>query len=245
MLRFLSRSCARSAIAALLGAVALVATLQLGAVAGDRAPILPMLPRLPFPERLLPAPVLPLPELDCGEVSDTSFYGHLPYPEADRGDLVSVGSVLLHRDAAIDFNAMRRSAAATGVYLTDLSGFRSVAIQQDLFYGIAAARGQTLAQRARVSAPPGHSEHHTGYTIDIGDATAAWADFQTGFDGTTAGRWLLANAGDFNFELSFPPEHDCVSYEPWHWRWVGDDRSRELFETARRYDKEAGIDRQH
>jgi len=203
--------------------------------------VLPMLPDLPVPDRLLPSPVLP--ELNCAVVSDASFYGHLPYPEVDRADLVSVGSVLMHREAAADFQAMRRSAAAAGVRLVDLSGFRSVALQEDLFYGIAAARGQTPAQRARVSAPPGHSEHHTGYTIDIGDTNARWADFQTSFAGTAAGRWLLANAADFNFELSFPPEHACVSYEPWHWRWVGDDRSRALFEPARRYDAASGIER--
>ncbi len=203
---------------------------------------IPILPDLPQP-----APVLPtseLPELDCSVTSDTSFYGHLPYTEADRADLVSVGyGISMHREAAASFEQLRRAAASDGVSLVPLSGFRSVAIQTDLFYGVAADRGQTLAERALVSAPPGHSEHHTGYTIDIGDQFATWADFNVGFASTDAGRWLAANAASFGFELSFPPNHACVSYEPWHWRWVGDDRSREIFDTARRYDAQTGINR--
>ncbi len=204
--------------------------------------IIPMLPDLPQP-----VPVLPnseLPELDCSVISDTSFYGHLPYSEADRADLVSVGyGISMQRDAAASFEQLRSAAAIDGVSLVPLSGFRSVVIQTDLFYGVAADRGQTPAQRALVSAPPGHSEHHTGYTIDIGDGSATWADLSVSFASTSAGRWLAANAASFGFELSFPPNHACVSYEPWHWRWVGDDRSREIFDTARRYDAQTGINR--
>lgn len=205
-------------------------------------PIVPTLPDLPPPAPILPSSQLP--DLDCSTVSDTSFYGHLPYPEADAADLVSVGyGVSMQRDAAASFEQLRRAAAQDGVGLVPLSGFRSIEIQTDLFYGVAADRGQTPAQRALVSAPPGHSEHHTGYTIDIGDEQAAWADLNVSFESTDAGRWLAANAARFGFELSFPPEHACVSYEPWHWRWVGDDRSRAMFDTARRYDAQAGIDR--
>ena len=29
------------------------------------------------------------------------------------------------------------------------------------------AKGQTPEERAKVSAPPGHSEHATGYAVDI------------------------------------------------------------------------------
>ncbi|TAF57425.1 MAG: D-alanyl-D-alanine carboxypeptidase family protein [Oscillatoriales cyanobacterium] len=215
----------------------------LGVGSAIALPIAPILPDL-----APPAPVLPtsqLPDLDCSTVSDTSFYGHLPYPEADLADLVSVGSgVSMQRDAAASFEQLRRAAARDGVSLVPLSGFRSIETQIDLFYGVAADRGQTPAQRALVSAPPGHSEHHTGYTVDIGDGLAAWADLNVSFASTDAGRWLAANAASFGFELSFPPEHACVSYEPWHWRWVGDDRSRAIFETARRYDAQAGIDRE-
>ena len=205
--------------------------------------VAPHLPSPPPPNPALPSPTLPA--LECTSVSERAFYGHLPYDEAEEADLVSVGNgVLMHREAAASFERLRRDAADDGVSLTPLSGFRNVLIQDDLFYGVAADRGQTPAQRALVSAPPGHSEHHTGYAIDIGDSYAAWADLSVSFESTAAGRWLAANAAEYGFELSFPPEHTCVSYEPWHWRWVGDDRSQTIFETARRYDAQAGIERE-
>jgi len=36
------------------------------------------------------------------------------------------------------------------------------------------------------------------------------------------GRWLIANATHYGFELSFPQGNaQGVTWEPWHWRWVG------------------------
>ena len=40
--------------------------------------------------------------------------------------------------------------------------------------------------------------------------------------GTPGGLWLRDNAPKFGFELSFPPGNkQGVTWEPWHWRWVG------------------------
>lgn len=55
------------------------------------------------------------------------------------------------------------------------------------------------------------------------------------------GRWLLLNAPDYGFELSFPAANaQGVTWEPWHWRWVGTSNSepgalaaRALFAEAR------------
>lgn len=174
------------------------------------------------------------PKLDCTAVGDRTAFGHFAYPEIPRRALVTVGNgILLNPPTARSFLAMQRAAARDGVVLVPLSGFRDTDVQRDLFFGGAAARGQTLQQRARVSAPPGFSEHHTGYAVDIGDATAPGTDLTQRFDRTAAGRWLFARAGEFGFELSFPPSHPCVSYEPWHWRWVGDEASQRMFDAAR------------
>lgn len=174
------------------------------------------------------------PKLDCTSVSDISAFGHFSYPEIPRQFLVRVGrGVSLSPPAAQSFQAMQRAAAIEGVSLVPLSGFRDRQTQRSLFFDGAAERGQSLEQRARVSAPPGFSEHHTGYAIDIGDANAPGSHLQVSFQDTAAGRWLLANAGEFGFELSFPPSHPCVNYEPWHWRWVGDEYSQTLFRAAR------------
>ncbi|MGB1131066.1 MAG: D-alanyl-D-alanine carboxypeptidase family protein, partial [Haloferula sp.] len=50
-----------------------------------------------------------------------------------------------------------------------LSGFRSLALQESIFFDVASERNQTAEERAQVSAPPGYSEHSTGYAVDLGD----------------------------------------------------------------------------
>lgn len=184
----------------------------------------PSLPPLEHYSRYLPDPeTYEIPRL----------YGHLPYVEAPRSQLVSVGNgQQLRREAAVKFREMVKAAAADGVELVPLSGFRDRHAQEYVFYSIAHQRGQSLQQRARSAAPPGHSEHHTGYAIDIGDRSAPTHHLQESFANTAAFRWLSANASQFGFELSFGPNHPQVNYEPWHWRWVGNAESRQVFRAT-------------
>lgn len=82
--------------------------------------------------------------------------------------------------------------------------------------------------------PPGFSEHHTGYAVDIGDGNAPHTHLEETFADTAAYRWLTAYAARFGFELSFPPNNpQGVMYEPWHWRFVGDSHSLETFYGSR------------
>jgi LAS superfamily LD-carboxypeptidase LdcB len=62
----------------------------------------------------------------------------------------------------------------------------------------------------------------------------AATDLQVSFETTAAFRWLQQNAARFGFEMSFPRSSpQTVSYEPWHWRFVGDRHSLETFYRAR------------
>jgi serine/threonine protein kinase len=48
------------------------------------------------------------------------------------------------------------------------------------------------------------------------------------------GPWLVTNAAQYGFEQSFPKNNtQGVSYEPWHWRYVGSARSAQIFTQAR------------
>lgn len=163
--------------------------------------------------------------------------GHLPYAEAPKSELRPIagyGAIRLRSAAAAKFEAMSDAAAKDGVELVPLSGFRTVEEQNSLFFDVKAQRGEAATKRAAVSAPPGYSEHHTGYAIDIGDGDAPGADLQFDFDQTAAYKWLKENAAFYSFELSFPKDNSMgVSYEPWHWRFVGDRQSLETFYKAR------------
>ncbi len=164
---------------------------------------------------------------------------HLPYSEAPDTELVSIGDgYRLRTAAAAKFQAMVAAARSRGINITTISAFRSVEDQKRLFFGVGADRGQKPIERAEVSAPPKYSEHHTGYAVDIGDSSVPTTNLNQNFDTTPAFKWLKANAAKYGFELSFPKGNiQKVSYEPWHWRFVGDINSLETFYKARNLNK--------
>ena len=163
-----------------------------------------------------------------------NLLNHLPYAEAPAAELVSIGGgYRLRQTAAAKFQSMVAAARSSGVNITTISAFRSVEDQKRLFFGVGAARGQQPTKRAEVSAPPTYSEHHTGYAIDLGDSSVPATNLNQNFDTTPAFKWLKANAATYSFELSFPKDNiQKVSYEPWHWRFVGDINSLETFYKA-------------
>ncbi len=170
-------------------------------------------------------------------------YGHLPYTERSA-NLVSIGAFIrenyereetLDAEAAQAFAYMQTAAAIQNVRLIPISGFRNIVDQDQLFENQTQRKGsRTVA--AQFSAPPGHSEHHTGYAIDIGDADQPETDIKYGFEETEAYRWLLQNASIYGFEQSFPKNNQQgVTFEPWHWRFAGSERAAQVFAPAHRY----------
>jgi D-alanyl-D-alanine carboxypeptidase len=187
----------------------------------------------PLRSRLAPPPVA---GLSARLSSDGRLLGHFPYPEAPAATLVTIApGIQLRSEAARDLLAMQRAAAADGVDLRVISAFRSVALQNSLFFEVKAERNQSPRSRAKVSAPPGFSEHSTGFAVDLGDARQPDTDLSERFEQTAAYRWLLAHANRHHFSLSFPRGNpQGVSYEPWHWRYEGSAEALKLFEPAQR-----------
>jgi D-alanyl-D-alanine carboxypeptidase len=177
-----------------------------------------------------------------------SVYGHFRYDEASQKDLIARCNPnyapLIHKSVAADLDRMVAAAKADGLALSPDSCFRPLARQIDLFFRPIARGTATPEARALSSAPPGFSEHHTGYAIDFCDnADRKTCDFEDDFGQTRVGQWLAANAPRFNFEQSFTGanqcfqrsdgETQCVVAEPWHWRWIGDEKARATFAAAR------------
>lgn len=173
-------------------------------------------------------------------IPEENVLGHLPYEEAPANELKTlVGSdVQLRYGAAEKFEEMAKAASMDGITLMPLSGHRTIGEQEYLFFDVKEERVQVTTKRAEVSAPPGYSEHHTGYAIDIGDANAPHTNLDVSFEDTAAFAWLQANAPRFSFELSFTKDNlQGISYEPWHWRFVGDRDSLETFYRAKSLEK--------
>ena len=120
-----------------------------------------------------------------------------------------------------------------------LSGYRSYSAQS-----IAFDKWLTeFPDRAAIlSAPPGHSEHQLGTTVDFGSPNLAdYIDdpemkdlqFHTYFYQTPEGIWLAENAHNYGFTLSYPRDTFDLTgfyYEPWHYRYVGPEMATQLYE---------------
>ena len=169
---------------------------------------------------------------------DHSVLGHLPYNEISKEKLVTIEpNIEVHIDMRESLLKMREHAKNDEISLVFLSGYRSIKMQEEIFYSIKSIRNQNASERARVSAPPGYSEHSTGFAIDIGDFTKPETDFEVEFENTDAFKWLKNNAAKYHFKLSFNKNNKSVDYEPWHWRYEGSIEALKVFEASNRKSK--------
>ena len=161
--------------------------------------------------------------------------GHFPYQEASYENLIEIQpNILVHKGMYKSLKKMQDDAKKDGIYLVFLSGYRSIKLQKQIFYSLKSIRNQIASERARVSAPPGYSEHSTGFAIDIGDAYERESDFEKSFENTSAFQWLKNNAAKYHFRLSFDKNQTSVDYEPWHWRYEGSIEALKIFESSNR-----------
>jgi D-alanyl-D-alanine carboxypeptidase len=89
-----------------------------------------------------------------------------------------------------------------------------------------------LANAARYSALPGHSEHQLGTAVDL---NCLGCDPFDDKDGRNLALWeyLADNAYRFGFVISYPRDIEVRTgyiHEPWHIRYVGIDYATRLFE---------------
>ena len=153
-------------------------------------------------------------------------YGYKAHKEANPTELVQVPTPsglgrteVLQKDAAAAFDKMRQDAARQGIDLTVVSGFRSTATQQQLWDAQVAKQGSEAAA-AKISAPPGYSEHMTGYAMDI--SGQGGVDLTQNFQNTATYAWLTANAKNYGFQQSYTKTSTGgAENEPWHWRFEG------------------------
>lgn len=123
-----------------------------------------------------------------------------------------------HRLASIAVEPLVRmsmAAADDGITLLVSSAYRSYEYQEEVYARWVNELGQEQADR--VSARPGTSQHQLGTAVDFGCICPEIA-------GQPSGRWLAANAWEYGFSMSYPPDGEAItgySYEPWHFRYVG------------------------
>ena len=133
-----------------------------------------------------------------------------------------------------ELQQMFDDARAEGIYPLINESYRSAERQQEILDNyIAAYEAEGLSteeaqQRAlEVVAKPGTSEHQLGLALDIiveyeEDSTQTW-------------QWLKENCWRYGFILRYPEdktEITGISYEPWHFRYVGAEAAQQITERG-------------
>ena len=172
-------------------------------------------------------------DLSKGYLMMCNKYYALPAGYAPKLELLGngYGSGYLEPTAAKAFRAMVDAARAEGINLWSVSPFRSYATQNTLYNNYVARDGKANADR--YSARPGHSEHQTGYAVDINSVTNA-------FKNTKEYAWLKANSYKYGFFERYPAGKEYMTgymYEPWHYRYVGVDVATSIVRSGLTYEE--------
>ncbi len=82
-------------------------------------------------------------------------------------------------------------------------------------------------------ARPGTSEHQAGLAVDLVDNHHQVLD--TTQQDTPVQQWLMENSWKYGFILRYPENKSKLTgiiYEPWHYRYVGKDAAKEIYERG-------------
>ena len=133
-----------------------------------------------------------------------------------------------------DLQEMFDDMRAQGMYPFVREGFRTREYQQEVMdtriseyiaQGYGEEEARSLA--ADYVAKPGTSEHELGLAIDI--------NAEDGTDSWTVYSWLAAHVYEYGFILRYPEGKEDItgiSYEPWHYRYVGKEAAAEIYEQG-------------
>lgn len=145
-------------------------------------------------------------------------------------DYVAQDRALEFHDEAYPFlEDLMEEAEDDGIDLQIISAYRSFGEQLGLKDNYVVTYGAGTANQ--FSAEQGYSEHQLGTTIDFTTPELGAAGF-TNFGQTEAFEWLQDNAHRFGFVLSYPEDNQFYIYEPWHWRFVGEDLADDLHDEG-------------
>lgn len=139
------------------------------------------------------------------------------------------------------YQQMFRDGAERGLDFVLVSDFRTYQYQEQLYNNYVARDGQEAADQ--YSARPGHSEHQTGLTVDVGSADSA-SNLTVKFGDTPEYAWLKDVAHEYGFIVRYPEGKEHITgyqYEPWHIRYIGDE-AEAVYESGLSLEEYLGID---
>lgn len=138
----------------------------------------------------------------------------------------------LRKDARIAFEEMCEAAINDNIYIYAGSGYRSYKTQLYLYNNYVSRDGFAAAET--YSARASYSEHQTGLAMDIANKTDFISEGDKEYD------WLINNSYKYGFILRYPKNKEKITgfmYEEWHYRYVGKETAKEVYESNLTYDE--------
>jgi len=131
------------------------------------------------------------------------------------------------------FINMAYHAEIEGYHIRAISTYRTIEYQDKLFNDYVKKDGIEKAET--YSARPGFSEHHTGLAIDIDNIKLSYNNFEN----TPEFTWMNNNAYKYGFILRYPKDTTITGYiyEPWHYRYVGIEIAKYIYEHNITYEE--------
>ena len=90
-----------------------------------------------------------------------------------------------------------------------------------------------MTEAGKWVAVPGTSEHQTGLALDI--ISSSYQVLDRDQENTAEQRWLMENSYKYGFILRYPSDKSeitGINYEPWHYRYVGKEAAKEIYEKG-------------
>lgn len=95
------------------------------------------------------------------------------------------------------------------------------------------SREDAESEAAKVVAVPGTSEHQLGLAVDIVDLENQNLDETQ--ENTAVSKWMAEHSWEYGFILRYPEGKSDITgiiYEPWHYRYVGIEAAKEIYESG-------------
>ena len=201
------------------------------------------------PQEPVQAPEEPKPSAEDNELL-TLVNPWNPLPEDWEVDLVTLSDGRQIDSRCYDaLQEMMDACREAGYDPLICSAYRTQETQQSLYDNKVArleAEGRTheqaLEEAGTVVAVPGTSEHQLGLAVDIVDVNNQnLTDEQ---EKTPTQKWLMANSWRYGFIHRYPNSKSDVTgiiYEPWHYRYVGNDAAQEIFNRGITLEEYLGV----
>ncbi len=175
-------------------------------------------------------------------------------PEDYTVELVKVqGKYNMDIKAAESAKALLKAAKEAGFDMALCSAYRTVeksaelyAKQVQKFKNAGYSEEEAKKEAAKWVAPPGTSEHHTGLAMDLvsTDYWAQYSDLEHDYENFDSFKWLYEHCAEFGFILRYPKDKQDITgitYEPWHYRYVGVEAAKYIMENGLCLEEYLGI----